>query len=46
MTPFYEYPKVELVMVMVLIPLVLNTVVFWVSDNFLMAKTLKEKSES
>jgi len=33
---FDPYPKLELVIVMILVPLVVNVVVFWISDNFLM----------
>ena len=35
LTPLCPWPKVELVVVMVVIPLVLNTVYFWAIDNVL-----------
>ena len=38
---FEEYPKLELVVVMIIIPLFLNAFQFWVVDNF-----LKESDES
>jgi len=36
MTPFENYPKLELVIVMIVIPLILNVIVFWWTDNYLM----------
>jgi len=36
MSGFDYYPKMELVIVMVLVPLVMNILVFWIQDNFLM----------
>lgn len=36
LSPVSHYPKVELAIVMIIIPLVLNVFVFWVTDNFLM----------
>lgn len=33
--PFKGYPQIELVMVMVFIPLVLNSLIFWITDSFL-----------
>jgi len=38
MSPVNMYPKVELAIVMIIIPLILNVFVFWVTDNFLMKK--------
>jgi hypothetical protein len=32
------YPRLELVVVMVIIPLIMNCVQFWIQDNFLKAK--------
>jgi hypothetical protein len=36
MSPFLNTPKIELVMVMVVIPVVLNAVVFWQTDRWIM----------
>jgi len=36
MSVFFPYPKLELAMVMVVIPLILNVIVFWIQDNYLM----------
>lgn len=36
MSPFLSMPRVELVMVMVVIPVVLNSVVFWQTDRWIM----------
>jgi len=36
MSPINNYPRVELVVVMVVVPFLVNVVVFWISDNFLM----------
>jgi hypothetical protein len=33
-----EYPKVELVMVMIVTPLVMNSFQYWVQDSFLKKK--------
>jgi hypothetical protein len=32
---FHNYPKLELLMVMIVIPMILNSVQFWVTDTFL-----------
>lgn len=37
MSGLVNYPRLELVIVMIIIPLVLNVVQFWVQDNFLMS---------
>lgn len=34
--PLAKYPELELLLVMVVIPLVLNTATFWISDHYLM----------
>jgi len=36
MSGFEPYPKLELIIVMIIIPLVMNIIVFWIQDNFLM----------
>ena len=36
MSPFAASPKLELMMVMVIIPIFTNVAIFWISDNFLM----------
>lgn len=38
LTPFKDEPKLKLVMVMIIFPVVLNSVQFWVQDNFLKLK--------
>lgn len=38
LTPFKEEPKLKLVMVMVIFPVILNSIQFWVQDNFLKLK--------
>lgn len=38
-----SFPKLELVLVMFLVPVIMNALAFWVQDNFLMKK--KEKSK-
>ena len=42
LAPVIKHPHAELIFVMLVLPLVLNVVTFWVSDNVLMAK--KEES--
>lgn len=42
MMPVHDYPKAELVLVMIIIPLVGNTMVYWITDQFLMAPTNNE----
>ena len=37
-----HFPKVKLVLVMIIIPLILNSIQFWIQDNILKAK--KEKN--
>lgn len=37
-------PKVELIIVMFIVPLVVNAFIFWVVDNFLMRKTKNQKT--
>lgn len=32
------YPRLELVVVMVIVPLIMNCVQFWIQDNFLKAR--------
>lgn len=34
--PFDSSPKLELVMVMVVVPVIVNTIIFWITDDFLM----------
>lgn len=36
LSPVDHHPKVELAIVMIIVPLILNVFVFWVTDNFLM----------
>jgi len=36
MSPINNYPRVELLVVMVVIPFLINVIVFWISDNVLM----------
>ncbi|XP_022104892.1 store-operated calcium entry regulator STIMATE-like [Acanthaster planci] len=38
-------PKVEVVIVMLLVPFILNAIMFWVVDNFLMRKRRKVKAD-
>ena len=38
---FKGYPKVELVFVMVIAPVFLNSIMFWVTDSFLKSRTNK-----
>lgn len=38
LSPFKENPKLKLVVVMMFFPIVLNSIQFWVQDNFLKAK--------
>ena len=33
--PFEGHPELELVMIMIIIPLVLNSLIFWITDSFL-----------
>lgn len=33
-----NYPKLELVLVMFLIPVIMNALAFWIQDNYLMKK--------
>ncbi|KAL0278521.1 UNVERIFIED_CONTAM: hypothetical protein PYX00_000327 [Menopon gallinae] len=40
LSPFTN-PKIELAMVLLIIPFFVNTLMFWVTDNFLMRKTYK-----
>lgn len=36
--PLDEYPRIELILVMVLVPLIVNVLQFWIQDNFLKLK--------
>lgn len=45
LNPVDAHPKLELVIVMVLIPLVVNIIVFWVTDNFLMSHERSSSSD-
>lgn len=38
-----SFPKLELVLVMFLVPVIMNALAFWVQDNFLMKKDKKDK---
>ena len=38
-----SYPKLELVLVMFVVPVVMNALAFWVQDNFLMKKKQESK---
>ncbi len=38
LSPLQNYPRIELVTVMVIVPLVMNTIMFWVQDQFLKFK--------
>mmetsp|Transcript_43073 Transcript_43073/g.31449 ORF Transcript_43073/g.31449 Transcript_43073/m.31449 type:complete len:87 (+) Transcript_43073:579-839(+) len=42
--PLEEYPNLELIVVMILVPLVLNAVQYWVIDTFLKLKETKSKN--
>lgn len=44
--PFTLYPKLELLFVMVLAPVVLNSLMFWVTDSFLRRKTVIKSRKS
>jgi hypothetical protein len=33
-----DYPKLELMLVMFLIPVIMNALAFWIQDNYLMKK--------
>jgi hypothetical protein len=41
LTPFSFNPDVELVTVMIVIPLIVNSAYFWITDNFLKAHQKK-----
>lgn len=42
--PFEPFPKLELVMIMIILPVIVNSLMFWVTDMFLSAKeSSKEK---
>ena len=36
------YPILELILVIVIVPVIMNAIAFWVQDNFLMKKTTEE----
>lgn len=42
--PFHHHPKVELLIVMIFCPLVMNMVQFWIQDSFLMDHADKKES--
>lgn len=46
--PLFEFPKLQLFVVMIIIPAILNVVAFWVQDNYLMraAENLFEAVDS
>lgn len=44
--PFTLYPKLELLFVMVLAPVVLNSLMFWVTDSFLKRKPVRRSLKS
>jgi len=37
----HNYPNIELLMVVVIIPAIGNTLCFWITDNFLQAEPAK-----
>jgi hypothetical protein len=44
--PVAPYPKFELILVMIIVPVVLNTIQFWITDNFLMASPKESTLET
>lgn len=42
LTPITPYPKVELILVMLVIPALLNALQFWIIDSFIKKKKTKE----
>ena len=46
MSQLHAHPKMELVTVMIVIPLVMNVFQFWIQDNFLKAKGGAQKVQS
>jgi hypothetical protein len=44
--PFTLYPKLELLFVMMLAPVVLNSLMFWVTDSFLKRKPVRRSLKS
>lgn len=46
MLPFHGHPKIEVVMVVLVVPFVMNALMFWAIDNFLMRKSRKLMSLS
>lgn len=45
LSPIAMYPNLELMMVMIVIPIVLNSLMFWITDSFL-KNTTKEVPKS
>jgi len=43
---FVGQPELELIVVMIIIPTMLNTVQFWITDTFLMKRSKEEEEES
>lgn len=41
--PVRKYPKVEVALVMLIVPFIINAIMFWVVDNFLMRKAKKSR---
>ena len=40
--PFEDYPKLELVAVVIVIPIIMNAIIFWITDSFI--KSGKQKA--
>ncbi|CAG9321148.1 unnamed protein product [Blepharisma stoltei] len=43
LSPFVKYPNLELIMVMIIIPVILNSLMFWITDGFLKNTKKHEK---
>ena len=42
----YDYPTIKLLLVMVIVPTIMNAVVFWVQDSFLKKSKFSKRDEN